>query len=111
MAVKIRLRRTGARNRPSYRFVVADSRERRDGAFVELIGHYDPLTEPATVSVNVESLSKWLNEGAQMSETVRSLLKKQGVLDRSGKPKPQGGEGEAGGGVPSSGPSASSAGV
>jgi len=74
----------GSKNRPAYRFVVADSRERRDGAFVEMIGHYDPLTDPATVSVNVESLYKWLGEGAQLSETVRSLLKKEGVLDRKG---------------------------
>jgi small subunit ribosomal protein S16 len=75
----------GSKNRPSYRFVVADSRERRDGAFVEMIGHYDPLTEPETVSVNQESLFKWMDRGAQMSETVRSLLKKKGILDRSGR--------------------------
>jgi small subunit ribosomal protein S16 len=78
----------GSKNRPAYRFVVADSRERRDGAFIEMIGHYDPLTEPETVSVNVESLYKWMDKGAQLSDTVRSLLKKQGVLDPSGrKPK------------------------
>jgi len=80
----------GTRNRPAYRFVVADSRERRDGAFIEMIGHYDPLTDPATVSVDEESLYKWMDQGAQLSETVRSLLKKQGLLDKSGK-KPKAG--------------------
>lgn len=88
MAVKIRLRRMGSKNRPAYRFVVADSRERRDGAFVEMIGHYDPLTDPPTVSVDTDTLFKWMGQGAQLSETVRSLLKKEGILDRSGrKPK------------------------
>lgn len=93
MAVKIRLRRMGSKNRPAYRFVVADSRERRDGASVEMIGHYDPLTDPATVSVDVESLFKWMDQGAQLSETVRSLLKKEGILDRSGRrPKSKAGQ-------------------
>jgi small subunit ribosomal protein S16 len=80
----------GNKNRPAYRFVVADSRERRDGAFIEMIGNYDPLTEPATISVKEESLYKWMDRGAQLSETVRSLLKKEGILDKSGK-KPKDG--------------------
>jgi small subunit ribosomal protein S16 len=80
----------GNKNRPAYRFVVADSRERRDGAFIEMIGHYDPLTEPHTVSVKEESLYKWMDRGAQLSETVRSLLKREGILDKAGK-KPKDG--------------------
>jgi small subunit ribosomal protein S16 len=96
VAVKIRLRRMGNKNRPAYRFVVADSRERRDGAFVEMIGHYDPLTDPATIKVDVESLHKWLDRGAQLSETVRSLLKKEGLLERTGaKAKSKGGKSAA----------------
>lgn len=80
--VKIRLRRTGRKNRPSYRVVVSDSRSPRDGKFVEIIGHYDPLTEPATVVINEEKALKWLRFGAQPTDTVRSLLSKLGIMDK-----------------------------
>ena len=80
--VKIRLRRMGRRNRPFYRVVVADSRSPRDGKFVEIIGHYNPLTDPATVDVNEEKALKWLRCGAQPSDTVRSLLSKLGIMDK-----------------------------
>jgi small subunit ribosomal protein S16 len=80
---KIRLRRMGAKKRPSYRIVVADSRSPRDGRFIEVIGHYDPLTEPATVKINSERASYWLSVGAQPTDTVRSLLKRQGITGQS----------------------------
>jgi small subunit ribosomal protein S16 len=73
----------GRRNRPFYRVVVADSRSPRDGKFIETIGHYDPLTEPATVDINEEKALKWLRSGAQPSDTVRSLLGKLGIMDKS----------------------------
>ena len=80
--VKIRLRRVGNRNRPIYRVVVADSRSPRDGAFIETIGHYNPLTDPATVDINEEKALKWLTYGAQPTDTVSSLLRKLGILDK-----------------------------
>ena len=80
--VKIRLRRVGKKHRPAYRVVVADSHSPRDGAFIEVIGHYDPLTDPATVSINEEKALKWLGCGAQPTDTVRSLLRKSGVIDK-----------------------------
>lgn len=80
MAVKIRLRRMGARHQPFFRLVVADSRAPRDGAFIETIGHYNPRTDPATVVVNEEKALDWLRKGAQPTDTVRSLLRKQGIL-------------------------------
>ncbi|NLC59445.1 MAG: 30S ribosomal protein S16 [Armatimonadetes bacterium] len=80
MAVKIRLRRMGARHQPSYRLVVSDSRAPRDGAFIETIGHYNPRTEPATVVVDEQKALDWLSKGAQPTDTVRSLLKRQGIL-------------------------------
>ena len=80
--VKIRLRRMGRRNRPFYRVVVADERSPRDGKFIELIGHYNPLTDPATVSIDEEKALKWLRSGAQPTATVRSLLSKLGVMDK-----------------------------
>ncbi|RLC69007.1 MAG: 30S ribosomal protein S16 [Chloroflexi bacterium] len=80
--VRIRLRRMGRRNRPSYRVVVCDSRSPRDGKFVEIIGHYDPLTEPATTVIDEEKALKWLRCGAQPSDTVRSLLNKLGIMDK-----------------------------
>ncbi len=80
--VKIRLRRMGRKNRPSYRVVVADSRSPRDGRFIEVIGHYDPLTDPATIEINEEKALEWLRSGAQPTETVRSLLGKLGIMDR-----------------------------
>ncbi len=81
MAVKIRLRRMGAKKAPCYRIVVADSRYPRDGRFIEEIGFYNPLTEPAEVKVDAEKAKKWIGNGAQPTDTVKDLLKKSGVLD------------------------------
>lgn len=77
--VKLRLRRMGAKKRPSYRIVAADSRSPRDGDFIESVGFYDPIPDPATINVNVERARHWLSVGAQPTDTVRSLLKKAGV--------------------------------
>ena len=78
--VKIRLRRMGAKKAPYYRVVVADARSPRDGRCLEEIGTYNPLTEPATVTVDVEKAQTWIKNGAQPTDTVRGLLKKAGVL-------------------------------
>ncbi len=78
--VKIRLRRMGAKKTPFYRIVVADSRSPRDGRCIEEIGTYNPLTEPATIHVDVEKTQTWIKNGAQPTDTVRGLLKKAGVL-------------------------------
>jgi small subunit ribosomal protein S16 len=80
--LKIRLRRMGAKKKPSYRLVVADSRAPRDGAFVSIIGHFNPLTDPETVVVNEEEALDWLKKGAQPTETAARLLAKVGVMDR-----------------------------
>jgi len=80
MAVKIRLRRMGAKKAPFYRIVVADSRYPRDGRFIEEIGHYNPLTNPAEINVDSEKAKKWIENGAQATETVKSLFKKSGIL-------------------------------
>lgn len=77
--VKIRLRRMGAKKKPFYRIVVADSRAPRDGRSIEEIGYYNPNVNPAEIKVDVEAAQKWLASGAQPSDTVRSLLKKAGV--------------------------------
>ena len=81
MAVKIRLRRMGAKKAPFYRIVVADSRYPRDGRFIEEIGYYNPMEEPKVVKVDVEKAKKWIDNGAQPTETVKSLLKKSGIVD------------------------------
>ena len=78
--VKIRLRRMGAKKAPYYRIVVADSRSPRDGRYIEEIGTYNPLTEPATVTVDTEKAQTWIKNGAQPTDTVRTLLKNAGVL-------------------------------
>ncbi len=78
--VKIRLRRMGAKKAPFYRIVVADSRYPRDGRFIEEIGTYDPLKNPSVVVVNAERALEWIKTGAQPTDTVKSLLKKQGIL-------------------------------
>ena len=80
MAVKIRLRRMGQKKAPFYRIVVADSRYPRDGRFIEEVGFYDPMTNPATVKLENEKIEKWLNNGAQPTETVRSILNKNGLI-------------------------------
>ena len=80
--VKIRLRRIGAKKKPIYRVVVADSLSPRDGAFIEVIGHYNPLTEPASFGINEEKALKWLGCGAQPTETVNNLLLKLGIIDK-----------------------------
>ena len=81
MAVRIRLRRMGAKKAPFYRIVVADSRSPRDGRFIEEIGYYNPLTDPATVKVDGDKAKYWIQNGAQPSDTVRALLKKNGVIE------------------------------
>ena len=80
MAVKIRLRRMGAKKAPFYRVIVADERSPRDGKFIDEIGYYNPLRDPAEIKIDSEKATKWLNDGAQPTETVRSLLKKSGIV-------------------------------
>ena len=80
MAVKIRLRRMGKKKAPFYRVVVADSLYPRDGRFIEEIGTYNPLTDPVEVNIDAEAAKKWIGNGAQPTDTVRGLLKKQGIL-------------------------------
>ncbi len=80
--VKIRLRRTGAKKKPSYRVVVADARSPRDGRFIEIIGHYNPRTEPSTVNLEEDRVLYWLSVGAQPTDTVQTLLKNYGTLER-----------------------------
>jgi small subunit ribosomal protein S16 len=80
MAVVIRLTRMGRLNSPYYRLVVADSRSPRDGRFIEIIGHYQPLRQETKVEVNEERALHWLNVGAQPSDTVRSILRKKGIM-------------------------------
>ena len=80
MAVKMRLRRMGQKKAPFYRIVVADSRSPRDGRFIEQIGHYNPMTDPAEVQIDAEKATQWLKNGAQPTETVRALLKKQNII-------------------------------
>jgi small subunit ribosomal protein S16 len=82
--VKIRLQRVGAKSRPSYRVVVMDSRLPRDGAYIERIGHYDPLTDPETVHIDKDQALRWLRQGAQPSQAVARLLSKLGIT-----PQPQ----------------------
>ena len=78
--VKLRLKRMGAHKKPFYRVVVADSRAPRDGKFIEEIGYYNPLTDPADIRINEEKAKKWLGTGAQPTDTVRGLFKKTGIL-------------------------------
>jgi small subunit ribosomal protein S16 len=83
--VKIRLRRTGKTKQPSYRLVVADSRSPRDGKFIEIIGHYNPIRQPKVLEVKADRARYWLGVGAQPSDTVSTLLKRVNVLDTDGK--------------------------
>ena len=80
MAVKIRLKRMGAKKRPFYRVVVADSRFPRDGRFIEEIGTFNPNTDPAEVSIDAEAAKKWIANGAQPTDTVKALLKKNNII-------------------------------
>ncbi|MED3660372.1 30S ribosomal protein S16 [Ureibacillus sp. FSL K6-8385] len=82
MAVKIRLKRMGAKKSPFYRIVVADSRSPRDGRSIETVGYYNPLTVPATVQIDEEKALKWLANGAKPSDTVRNLFSQQGILEK-----------------------------
>ena len=79
MAVSIRLSRGGSKKRPYYRIVVADSRNARDGRFIETVGRYNPQTEPSTIAINAERVQHWLDRGAQPTEAVAKLLKTQGI--------------------------------
>lgn len=81
MAVKIRLRRMGAKKAPFYRIVVADSRSPRDGRFIEEIGYYNPMTNPADIKVNADKAKEWIAKGAQPTDTVRAILKKSNVIE------------------------------
>jgi len=80
--VKIRLRRVGAKKKPSYRVVVADVRAPRDGAFISIIGHYDPLTSPETIVIDEEKALTWLKRGAQPTDTAARLLSKVGIMEK-----------------------------
>ncbi len=82
MAVKLRLTRMGKKKQPTYRVVATDSRTKRDGEYIELIGTYNPLTKPATVSLNEEIALKWLKEGAIPSDTVKNLFKEAGIMKK-----------------------------
>ena len=81
MAVKIRLKRMGMKKMPFYRVVVADERSPRDGRFIDEIGYYNPLTNPVEIKIDAEKAKTWLANGAQPTETVKSLLKKSGIVD------------------------------
>ena len=81
MAVKIRLKRMGMKKHPFYRIVVADGRSPRDGRFIEEIGYYDPMKQPAEIKVDSEKAKQWMKDGAQPTETVRVLLKKSGAIE------------------------------
>ncbi|MEE2687060.1 MAG: 30S ribosomal protein S16 [Chloroflexota bacterium] len=80
--LRIRLRRVGKKGHPSYRIVVADSRAPRDGAYVEWIGQYDPMTDPPSVTLKEDRAIAWLNQGAQPSDAVKRILERDGVYDR-----------------------------
>ncbi|MFU0801278.1 MAG: 30S ribosomal protein S16 [Xylanivirga thermophila] len=81
MAVKIRLKRIGSKKNPFYRVVVADSRSPRDGRFIEEIGYYNPLTTPVLINIDGEKAKAWIDKGAQPTDTVRALLKKNGIVE------------------------------
>ena len=82
MAVKIRLRRMGAKKAPFYRVVVADSRYPRDGRFIEEIGYYDPTKEPSVVNIDADKAKAWIAKGAQPTDTVKTILKKEGIIEK-----------------------------
>lgn len=80
MAVKIRLARMGAKKKPFYRLVAADTESPRDGRFLEILGHYDPMKDPAEVTIHEDKVHQWLEKGAMISEAAKSLLKQEGLL-------------------------------
>ena len=80
--VKLRLKRIGAKKQPSYRIVAADSRAPRDGRFIEILGFYNPRSNPAEIKLDEENILKWLNNGAQPTDTVRSILSKEGIMKK-----------------------------
>ena len=82
MAVKIRLKRMGAKKQPFYRIIVADSRSPRDGRFIEALGTYNPLTNPASIKLEEESILNWLGKGAEPTDTVRNILSKAGIMEK-----------------------------
>ena len=82
MAVKIRLTRMGSKKRPSYRLVATDSRSPRDGKYLELIGFYNPLTNPAEIKIDEEKAIKWINNGAILTDTAKNLLSKAGIMKK-----------------------------
>ncbi len=82
MAVKIRLKRMGAKKKPYYRIIVADSRSPRDGRFIEALGTYNPLTNPATVNIKEEETLNWLSKGALPTDTVKNILSKAGIMEK-----------------------------
>ena len=85
MAVKLRLTRVGKTKQPQYRIVAADSRSPRDGRFIEILGHYNPRTEPSTIVVDNDKAAKWLSQGAQPTDRVRKLLEISGAIDAAAK--------------------------
>ena len=90
MAVKLRLKRMGSKQKPFYRIVAADSRSPRDGRFIETVGTYNPITEPAEIKVDEEKALKWLSNGAQPTDTVRSLLSQKGIMAKFAESKKEG---------------------
>lgn len=88
MAVKIRLTRMGAKKSPFYRIIVADSTSPRDGKFIELLGHYNPMTNPAEVKIDSEKAKSWMGKGAQPTDTVKALLIREGVIPKPEKAAP-----------------------
>lgn len=81
MAVKMRLTRMGQKKAPFYRVIIADSRSPRDGRFIDEVGYYNPLTNPAEIKIDAEKAKQWIANGAQPTETVKALLKKSGIVD------------------------------
>ena len=90
MAVKLRLKRMGSKQKPFYRIVAADARSPRDGRFIETVGTYNPVKQPAEISVNEELAIKWLKNGAQPTDTVRSILSKEGIMAKYAESKKEG---------------------
>lgn len=90
MAVKLRLKRMGAKQKPFYRIVAADSRSPRDGRFIEVVGTYNPIKKPAEVKIDEELALKWLKNGAEPTETVRAILSKEGIIAKHAASKKEG---------------------